>query len=201
MLLKSFGKTWDQITQIIHSMRNYNLKPNVVTYRTAIQSVLKRGALLELEKLLEMMEEDEVVLDSMGYNDLIAGFANRGELDRALAIYGNMKDGEVKPTHETFIILMNAYYKLKDTKMMVMLVKEMMALRLELGQHIHAMLTRIFASMDDQADVEFFANILSNKMNFQQTEYGTLVGYVSEEQDISTQYCDLIQGFVTHGQA
>ncbi|KAK8711474.1 hypothetical protein V6N13_146756 [Hibiscus sabdariffa] len=129
-LISAFGRSghWDEAIKVFNSMKNYKLKPNLVTYNAVIDACAKGGA--EFKRVVEIFDEmlrsgvhpDRITfnsllavcgvgLDRVLYNTLLSIYAKLGRFEEALDICREMEGSGMRKDVVTYNALLGGYGK------------------------------------------------------------------------------------------
>lgn len=70
----------------------YGCKPDAVTYNPALNSLYSSERWEEAEKLLTKMFSNSCALDEATFNTIVASLCQKGFLDRAIKVVGQMSE-------------------------------------------------------------------------------------------------------------
>ncbi|VVB01771.1 unnamed protein product [Arabis nemorensis] len=85
------------------------IKPNIVTFKSMIDSCVKRWNFQELDLILNLMDKESVTLDLDSYKVLIDGFTSYGKLEEAERLVSTMHDKKLRVETYLYNLIMNGY--------------------------------------------------------------------------------------------
>ena len=111
------GGRKDEARVILEMMEKQGVRPNVVTYNTVLSRYMKEGKFSQALELFEEMksksmggeegkdedeeeeggEQESIKPNLLTYSTLIHGFGKKGEMDRALLLFEDMKNDGITP--------------------------------------------------------------------------------------------------------
>ncbi|KAL0360407.1 UNVERIFIED_CONTAM: Pentatricopeptide repeat-containing protein, chloroplastic [Sesamum radiatum] len=99
----------EKALNLMERMRRDGYQSDFVNYSLIIQSLMRNNSVdvAILEKLYGEMEADNIELDGQLLNDIIAGFAKAGDIDRAMYFLGVMQGNGLSPKTSTVVAVVN----------------------------------------------------------------------------------------------
>ncbi|KAK6131453.1 hypothetical protein DH2020_034794 [Rehmannia glutinosa] len=99
----------EKALNLMERMRRDGYQSDFVNYSLIIQSLMRNNIIdvAILEKLYGEMEADRIELDGQLLNDIIAGFAKAGDIDRALYFLGVMQGNGLSAKTSTVVMVVN----------------------------------------------------------------------------------------------
>jgi len=95
-----------RIPSLLAAMEEHQIKPDIITYGTALKGYCQEGDVdKSLELLQEMRETTDFKLDEMMYNSLLDGCGKYGRWERAKAILEEMLEAGMKPSNYTLCMM------------------------------------------------------------------------------------------------
>ncbi|CAH2060362.1 unnamed protein product [Thlaspi arvense] len=88
------------------------VKPNIVTFKSMIDSCVKKWDFKELDLVLELMEKESVALDLDTYKILIDGFVSYGKIEEAERLVSTMHDKKMRVETYLYNLIINGYSRL-----------------------------------------------------------------------------------------
>ncbi|KAJ3706457.1 hypothetical protein LUZ61_010162 [Rhynchospora tenuis] len=96
-ILLSGWKSIEEAELLFQEMRDFEIKPNLVSYNCLIDVYCKNHQLDKARKVFEEMREQEINPDVRSYTSLIGGFGSIGEPDEARAVLKEMREFGCNP--------------------------------------------------------------------------------------------------------
>ncbi|KAL1209525.1 Pentatricopeptide repeat-containing protein [Cardamine amara subsp. amara] len=87
------------------------IKPNIVTFKSMIDSCVKRWDFDELDLVFKLMESESVKLDLDTYKVLIDGFTSYGKIEEAERLIETMHDEKLRVETYLYNLIMNGYFR------------------------------------------------------------------------------------------
>ncbi|KAK9040790.1 hypothetical protein V6N11_015930 [Hibiscus sabdariffa] len=127
-LISAFGRSghWDEAIKVFNSMKNYKLKPNLVTYNAVIDACAKGGA--EFKRVVEIFDEmlrSGVHPDRITFNSLLAVCGKGGLWETARNLFSEMVNRGIDQDIFTYNTLLDAVCKGGQMDLAVEIMAEM----------------------------------------------------------------------------
>merc|ERR1719476_1169539 len=92
-LIKGFAGSQQaaRALEMWREMRAAGMILNTVTYNVLIDAQARVGAMEDVQVLLDHMEKENVAPDIVTFSTIAKGYCNRGDLDRAFAVFKKMQ--------------------------------------------------------------------------------------------------------------
>lgn len=84
---------WKKATELVAEMRAAGVRPDRSLYNGAIDALGEHGQTEEMMRAFEAMRRDGVAPNIVTWNSLIRWYCRAGDLDRAMALLGEMQEG------------------------------------------------------------------------------------------------------------
>eukprot|EP00916_Digyalum_oweni_P002514 GHVL01004617.1.p1 GENE.GHVL01004617.1~~GHVL01004617.1.p1 ORF type:complete len:839 (+),score=78.88 GHVL01004617.1:104-2620(+) len=119
-LIKAFGQAGDlsMCFKIWDEMKRRNISPTSVTFGCLMDACVNNGEMDRTMEVFEAMQQDNsIVVNTILYTTLIKGFAKLKQVDKAMAIYENMRKEKIACNSVTFNSLLDACARKNDPRM------------------------------------------------------------------------------------
>jgi len=125
--IQDFGKQgkWEQAVGVLRSMKDMNVKPNVVNFNLAISACGQKKQWECALKLLQEMQEESVEPNVITYNTAISACGKAMMWDRAMGLLEHMKTKHVQPDKLSYNATISACGKGMQPEMALNLLEEM----------------------------------------------------------------------------
>lgn len=104
-----------KICQAMNVMKEYGIKPNVVTYSILAMAYSQNGETERAEKLILNMLDSKVWPNEQTCGIIISGYCKEGNMADAVRFLYRMKELGVHPNLVIFNSLIKGYLDIKDT--------------------------------------------------------------------------------------
>jgi len=116
-ILRAFSKQQDSTNsiKILNDMQQRKLEPDSLVVNIVLATCVNAGQLDQAEALLEeMLSKDKPLADVVSYNTVIKGYAQKGEIAKALACLEKMASNGLRPNLITFNTAMDSAVRCKQ---------------------------------------------------------------------------------------
>jgi len=129
-MIKAYGQAWDvkQVWALWGEMERCKVQPSAITLGCMVDALVMNGAVEDAWVLVEGLWKDadkKQLLNTVIYSTIVKGFAMSRRLDRALAVYDEMRGHEIQCNTITYNTILNALVRCGDLKRLPELLKDM----------------------------------------------------------------------------
>ena len=152
-------------------------KPDIITYSTVIKGY---GKAKDIDKVMDifyfLQNSSEFVLDEIIYNSVLDACAKSGSYEKAMKVYNQMCQKNMKMSNVTYSILVKIYSNNKEEDKAFQLLKEMKSKNIKPGIIVYTCLiqTCLKSKLIQQAIV-LFEEMKNNKLKTDHVVYNTIV--------------------------
>lgn len=144
---KNFSKVIEVFQQFPAKV---SIKPNVISYTTAMEALCKQGMLDEAVSLLDEMEENDVVPNANTFDILFTAFFRAGKFSEGEKLWNLMKEKNVVPDVRCYNSMMNGLVIEKRTSEALELLKtEIVEKGLKANSYSYAVFIKGFVKEGD----------------------------------------------------
>jgi len=131
--IQDFGKLgkWEEAVGVLRSMKDMNVKPNVVNFNLAISACGQKKQWECALKLLEEMQDESIEPNVITYNTAISACGKAMKWDRAMGLLEHMKTKQVQPDKLSYNSTISACGKGMKPEMALNLLEEMKQLNVK----------------------------------------------------------------------
>ncbi|KAF8071409.1 hypothetical protein N665_1128s0008 [Sinapis alba] len=116
----------DKVVMILEEMKEWECKPDVITYNSVLDVLGRAGQVNEMLKLLSSMKEDcDVSLNIVTYNTVLNGLRKACRFDMCLVLYNEMVQCGIEPDLLSYTAVIDSLGRAGNTKESLRLFDEM----------------------------------------------------------------------------
>ncbi|CAH8391552.1 unnamed protein product [Eruca vesicaria subsp. sativa] len=116
----------DKVLMILEEMKEWECKPDVITYNSVLDILGRAGLVNEMLRLLSSMKEDcDVSLDIITYNTVLNGMRRACRFDMCLVLYEEMVQCGIEPDLLSYTAVIDSLGRSGKTKEALRLFDEM----------------------------------------------------------------------------
>lgn len=133
-----------------------NLRPDVITYTTIVEGLLKNGKRDVARSTLDIMEADGIAPSVQTYGLLIADLAKGGtdrDMQRAEELIKRMAFAKLRPTVITYTAMLGGYFRINNSQQGMAVLKRMERDGILMNRITYNMILRILVNNDVDGEV------------------------------------------------